>query len=57
MLNALHLTVDTIEEVHGQEIDLATIPQERGVYEMMTKADTVGLFRSSRGPRWPLCRG
>ena len=45
MLNALHLTVDAIEEVHGQTIDLATIPQERGVYEMMTKADTVGLFQ------------
>lgn len=45
MLNALHLTVDAIEEVHGQTIDLATIPQEPAVYEMMTKADTVGLFQ------------
>ena len=45
MLNALHLTVDSIAEVHGQSIDLATIPQERAVYEMMTKADTVGLFQ------------
>lgn len=45
MLNALHLTVDSIEEMHGQTIDLATIPQERAVYEMMTKADTVGLFQ------------
>ncbi len=45
MLNALHLTVDAIEEVHGQAIDLAAIPQERAVYEMMTKADTVGLFQ------------
>lgn len=45
MLNALHLTVDTIEEVHGSKIDLATIPQEPGVYDMMTRADTVGLFQ------------
>ena len=45
MLNALHLTIDSIAEVHGQSIDLATIPQERAVYEMMTKADTVGLFQ------------
>ncbi len=45
MLNALHLTVDLITEVHGERIDLATIPQEPAVYEMMTRADTVGLFQ------------
>ncbi len=45
MLAALHLTVDTIEEVHGRSIDLATVPQEPAVYEMLTKADTVGLFQ------------
>ena len=45
MLNALHLTVDTIEEAHDRTIDLATIPQEPAVYEMLTKADTVGLFQ------------
>ncbi len=45
MLNALHLTVDLIEDAHGLEIDLATIPQEPLVYEMLTKADTVGIFQ------------
>jgi error-prone DNA polymerase len=45
MLNALHLTVDLIEDAHGLEVDLATIPQEPIVYEMLTKADTVGLFQ------------
>ncbi len=45
MLNALHLTVDAVEEVHGVALDLATIPQEPAVYEMMTRADTVGLFQ------------
>ena len=45
MLNALHLTVDTIDETHGSKIDLATVPQEPAVYEMLTKADTVGLFQ------------
>ncbi len=45
MLNALHLTVDTIGEVHGVEIDLATIHQEPVIYEMLTKADTVGVFQ------------
>ena len=28
MLNALHLAVDTVEEVHGVRLDLAAIPQE-----------------------------
>ncbi|MDH3606855.1 MAG: error-prone DNA polymerase, partial [Acidimicrobiia bacterium] len=45
MLNALHLTVDVIEETHGIEVDLATIPQEPVIYEMLTKADTVGVFQ------------
>ena len=45
MLAALHLTVDTIEETHGLRIDLATVPQEPAVYEMLTRADTVGLFQ------------
>jgi error-prone DNA polymerase len=44
-LNALHLSVDTISEVHGIDIDLATIPQEPIVYEMLTRADTVGVFQ------------
>jgi len=45
MLNALHLTVDLIEEVHGSHLDLAALPQEPVVYEMLTKADTVGMFQ------------
>ena len=45
MLNALHLAVDVIEEAHGRRIDLAAIPQEPAVYEMLTRADTVGLFQ------------
>jgi error-prone DNA polymerase len=44
-LNALHLSVDTIADVHGVDIDLATIPQEPIVYEMLTRADTVGVFQ------------
>ena len=32
MLNALHLTADLIEDAHGVEIDLATIPQEPAIY-------------------------
>lgn len=45
MLEALHLTVDLIAETHGIDIDLATIPQEPAIYEMLTAADTVGVFQ------------
>ena len=45
MLNALHLTVDLIDEAHGVAIDLATIPQEPVIYESLTAADTVGVFQ------------
>jgi error-prone DNA polymerase len=45
MLNALHLSVDTIADAHGIAIDLATIPQEPVVYDMLTRADTVGVFQ------------
>jgi error-prone DNA polymerase len=45
MLNALHLSVDAIADVHGVEIDLAMIPQEPVVYDMLTRADTVGVFQ------------
>jgi error-prone DNA polymerase len=45
MLNALHLTVDAISEIHGVDLDLARIPQEPVIYEMLTKADTVGVFQ------------
>jgi error-prone DNA polymerase len=44
-LNALHLSVDMIADTHGIDIDLATIPQEPVVYEMLTNADTVGVFQ------------
>ncbi len=45
MLNALHMTVDIIEETHRKKIDLAALPQETAIYEMLTRADTVGLFQ------------
>ena len=44
-LNALHLSVDLIAETHGIDIDLALIPQEPVVYDMLTRADTVGIFQ------------
>jgi len=44
-LNAMHLTVDLIGEMHGLDLDLATIPQEPIVYDVLTRADTVGIFQ------------
>ena len=45
MLSALHYAVDLIHEHRGIEVDLATIPQEAEVYEMLCTADTVGVFQ------------
>ena len=42
MLTMLHLAVDLVREHEGLEIDLATIPQEPAVYELLSAADTVG---------------
>ncbi len=45
MLSVLHYAVDLIAEHHGVEVDLAQIPQEDEVYEMMCRADTIGVFQ------------
>ncbi|HEY4408405.1 MAG TPA: error-prone DNA polymerase, partial [Acidimicrobiia bacterium] len=45
MLTMLHLAVDLIAEHRETEIDLATIPQEDAVYDLMCAADTVGVFQ------------
>lgn len=45
MLEALHRMVDLIHENKGVLIDLAEIPQDPKVYEMLQKADTVGVFQ------------
>jgi error-prone DNA polymerase len=45
MLSALHYGVDLIRAHHGVEVDLALIPQEDEVYEMLCHADTVGVFQ------------
>src|SRR5213076_1702611 len=45
MLTVLHLCVDLIREHHGVEVDLATIPQEDEVYDMLCAADSVGVFQ------------
>jgi len=45
MLSALHGCVDLISEAHGIRIDLADLPQDDAVYEMLCHADSVGVFQ------------
>jgi error-prone DNA polymerase len=45
MLSALHYAVDLIAEHHGVTVDLATIPQEDAVYDMLCRADSIGVFQ------------
>ena len=45
MLTMLHLAVDLIREYEGIDVDLATIPQEDEVYDLLCAADTVGVFQ------------
>jgi error-prone DNA polymerase len=45
MLEAIHRAVDTVKAFHGVELELATIPQEDAVYEMLCRGDSVGVFQ------------
>lgn len=45
MLSALHEMVDLVKEFHNHEVDLALIPQQDCIYEMLSRADTVGVFQ------------
>jgi len=45
MLEALHRTMDLVATHHGVEVDLGALPQEPGVYDMLCRADTVGVFQ------------
>jgi error-prone DNA polymerase len=45
MLSVLHYTVDHVRTFHGDEIDLADLTQEDEVYEMLSRADSVGVFQ------------
>jgi error-prone DNA polymerase len=45
MLSALHATVDHIKVFHGTDLDLADLPQDDRVYDLLCKADTVGVFQ------------
>jgi error-prone DNA polymerase len=45
MLEALHRTVDLLADSGSPVLDLAALPQEPEVYEMLCRADTVGVFQ------------
>ncbi len=45
MLTALHLAVDLIADAHGITVDLAELPQEDAVYDMLCRADSIGVFQ------------
>ncbi|MQA24974.1 MAG: DNA polymerase III subunit alpha [Micromonosporaceae bacterium] len=46
MLSALRNVIDLIADYHGDEIDLAKLPQEDPeVYRMLCRADSVGVFQ------------
>ncbi len=45
MLSAIHYCLDLIADYHSVDIDLATLPQDDAVYEMLCRADTVGVFQ------------
>ena len=45
MLSALHAAVDFIAETHQVDLDLGALPQEDEVYEMLCRADSIGVFQ------------
>ena len=46
MLSALHYAIDLVAEHKGIEVDLARLDlSDRGVYEMLQRADSVGVFQ------------
>ncbi len=45
MLSALHSTVEHVKAFHGEDLDLADLPQDPAVYDMLCRADSVGVFQ------------
>ncbi len=45
MLEALHRMVDLVRDFHGVPVDLGQLPQESEVYDLLCRADTVGVFQ------------
>ncbi|HUF34282.1 MAG TPA: error-prone DNA polymerase, partial [Acidimicrobiales bacterium] len=45
MLSVLRYAIELVAEHHGVTVDLATIPQDPAVYDMLCEADSVGVFQ------------
>ncbi len=45
MLEALHRMVDLVRGFHQVTVDLGQLPQEDAVYDLLSRADTVGVFQ------------
>ncbi len=45
MLSAIHYAIDFIAEHHELDVDMATMPQDPEVYDMICRADTIGVFQ------------
>src|ERR1700677_4472817 len=45
MLEALHRMVDLVRDFCGEEVDLGQLPQEDAIYDLLCRADTVGVFQ------------
>ncbi len=45
MLTVLHEAIEFVAEVHGDAVDLAAMPQDDEVYDMLCRADTIGVFQ------------
>jgi error-prone DNA polymerase len=45
MLEALHRAVDLVTDHHGVTVDLGGLPQDPAVYDLLCRADTVGVFQ------------
>jgi error-prone DNA polymerase len=45
MLSVLHYALDLVADAHGIELDLATLPQQDEVYDMLCAADSIGVFQ------------
>ena len=57
MLTAIRRAFDMIDLHFGHRWALETVePEIPGVYDMLCKADSIGVFQVESGPRWPCCR-
>jgi len=45
MLSAIHYAIDFVSATHGIDLDMATMPQDPEVYNMLCRADTIGVFQ------------